>query len=604
MCGIGGWISARAIDDGDAAAEAESLLRFIRDRGPDGEGRYFALGNRLGLVHTRLAIIDPLARSDQPLADEASGAVITFNGEIYNYVALKAQLEAGGEQFRTNSDTEVLLKGYLRHGVGFFRKLRGMYAFAIFDPRASCVVVHRDPFGIKPLYIGARAHTVAFSSSPTAVATALGNPELDPAAAVSLAVLGCVLEPLSKWSGVGALESKTAVVWTFAGGRWSEQRVQIEPEFPWDQIESDRGGHLAELEEVLADSVAAHLTANVPVAVFQSAGLDSTLISSLAARSTPPPTLLTIGFEEFRGTFQDEVPQAIETARALGLGHRFVYVDRSQFLQIQDHYFEHMESPTFDGINTALVSWFCRRQNIKAALSGLGADELLGGYASMAQLPKLARGLRWLEAAGLGGIVKPVARTATHVNRRISPKLAHIDAYRGSFERMYLLRRSCFAVEELPSVLDRDIVLAGERRFWDAYTNASANCHSEDGAGVRTLERDIYLRNVLLKDADWVGMAYGVEIRAPFVDVPLYRRLCTRENYSSLTKSDLGKVILRLQPNFIAAVNRKKTGFAVPHLSWTGREAGLGRQTPGGAAGVRAWNRHVLKRCFADWAMA
>ena len=605
MCGVAGWISAEARSDDRALADAAALIEPIRNRGPDSSGFKLALGNRVGFVTTRLAIIDPVERSNQPLVDPASNAFITFNGEIYNYPELRRALVEAGVGFGTTSDTEVVLKGYLKEGVSFFAKLRGMYAFAIFDPRNSRVVAFRDHFGIKPIYFGGDARTVVFSSSPSSVASTIGRPELEPAAAVSVAVLGSVLEPLSKWKNVAAVASGVAHIWTISDGAVRLARECVAPSFPWqaDKAAADPQGTL---RDSFVDSIRAHFTSDVPVGVFQSGGLDSSLISACAKHLGFRPTLLTLGFEELKGTELDEVGDAAQVAKALGFEHRYHYVGRDEFGALEDTFFARMESPTADAINTALISSLCQREGFKVALSGVGGDEIFGSYPSFRQLPLLARAGRYVPAPVLRELLSVGVRGAARFRADLSPKLRYLPQYLAPFSRSYLLRRCYFAPEELPDVLAPEIIREGEPRFWSAYEEAASRATGAGLAAVRTLERDVYMRNTLLKDADWAGMAFSVEIRVPFVDVPFYRRICAPNGDSTFKKADLGRLFATLASP-LQALRRPKRGFLIPYETWSGVTAG--KSAPADArhsvsAGTRQWNKHVLKRCFGDWALS
>lgn len=590
----------RPVSLGRAEALQEALTGPILTRGPDGRGNMATADGKVGLVHTRLAIIDPSARSDQPMAAAEAGLSITFNGEIYNYAELRRELAQAGVALRTEGDTEVVLQGYAAHGSAFLTRLRGMYAVVLHDARRGQVVALRDPFGIKPLYVARSPNEVIISSSPKAAADASGHACHDPAAAVSTAVMGCVLEPLSLWRGVEALEPGVLHVWdvnTLA----APERIPVQPAFPWHEGSPGQGD--AELEAALEDTILAHFTADVPVALFQSAGLDSTAFATVASRLGLKPTLLTIGFEEFRGTPFDEIPGAAAVGAGLGLEHRIWRVEREEFLALSKTYFDAMESPTVDGVNSFLASELARREGFKVALSGVGGDELFGGYPSFVQLPRLARLAGVLRRAHAVGILDLAARAAA-LDRRRSPKLRYLARYLAPFPRSYLLRRCYFAVEELGSVLDPDVMAEGLPRFWAAFEKQAAACVGEDETAVGMLERDVYMRNMLLKDADWTGMARGVEIRVPFVDIPFFRRVCDPGGRARYRKGDLRTLIGRLGPQLDTTV-RPKTGFLIPHHQWMGESGARPDDLKRfGSAGPRLWTRHVLSHKFPGWTSA
>lgn len=586
MSGIAGWISAQPMPSDVTAAEGCRLLRTIAKRGPDGKGVKVALDGRVGFAHTRLAVIDPDHRSDQPFVDPQSGAFIAFNGEIYNYRELRADLAARGAEFATSSDTEVLLKGYVLEGIRFFRRLRGMYAFAIFDPRIDEVIAARDPQGLKPLYLHVCDQRIGFGSSPAAAAPPAAL-RLDPAAAVSVAVLGAVLEPLSPYLGVSQLMAGTCCRIVLKQGAMSVHYVPVEPAFAWS---AERSDGIERLESELSRSVDAHFTADVPVAIFQSAGLGSTIISTLARRLSHEPTLITIGFEALRGSEADKVPGAADVARALGLPHHFVYLSEAALVKARARFLADMPTPTADAFNTYLAAELCRAEGFKVALSGVGGDELFAGYPSFRQLPRLnALGAIAATPPGRAGIRAAIWAAAKLATRR-SPKLKHAADYLDDWRRRYLLRRACFVPGELDEVLAPEIIEAGLPRFWMAYHLLSRRTATSDQAGVRALETDVYMRNVLLRDADWAGMAHGVEIRAPLVDVPLYRSLCEPSDRCAYRKDDLRRLANLVSPGLHLA-RRATTGF--------GQALGCGS----GGTTERAWTKGVLQHWFGDWAI-
>lgn len=571
-----------------AERERQRLLGSISKRGPDGSGTLLALDGRVGFVHSRLAVIDPAPRSNQPFVDPQSGAFISFNGEIYNFKDLRGRLAAAGAQFVTESDTEVLLKGYVMEGVAFFNKLRGMYAFAIFDPRTGEVVAARDPSGIKPLYLEITGRRVGFGSSPDA-ASRPGDRRVDPAAAVSVAVLGGVLEPLSPYLNVSQLMAGSLCKIKIERNHVKVSRFAVAPEAPWSG--GERGGADL-LEKQLSYSVEAHFQSDVPVAVFQSAGLDSTIISTIARRLSHNPMLMTVGFADFRGTVDDEVPGAAKVARVLGLEHRYVYLTKSQMTDAHHQFLEDMQTPTADAFNTYLAARLCRSEGVKVALSGVGGDELFAGYSSFRQLPKL-NAIGRISGTSVGrAALETLSWGAASLLKRRSPKLRHSTKYLSDWSRRYLLRRAYFVPDELCEVLDPAVVREGLPRFWEAYDALSRRTQTQDEAGVRALETDVYMRNILLRDADWAGMAHGVEIRTPLVDVPLYRSLCDSADRCAYRKEDLRILANKLAPALQLAV-RPKTGFTVPR--------GESRATPASAHGNRAWNRTVLRHWFGDW---
>lgn len=588
MCGLAGWIRVENCAPAQSQALAEELLSKIKIRGPDARGITIRNDGQIGLVHTRLAIIDIDNRSNQPMVDLATSVAISFNGEIYNYKILRSALQLEGEIFDTAGDTEVIIRGYLRHGIEFFSRLRGMYAFGIHDPRSGEVIALRDPLGIKPLYASVDNEAVFFGSSPRAIAEARGGLTGDPAAAVSVALLGCVLDPLSAFQGVGMLGPGVLHRWKICDGRISEIQLQINP--VWERQDELPGDSWA-LEVALSESVAAHFESDVPIAVFQSGGLDSKIITALAVRAGYRPHLITLVFEDFVDTDKDEGSAVASFAHQLGLEHTVVRLSETDFLLSVDKILHDMESPTIDGINTYLLAKACRELGFKVAISGLGGDELFAGYLSFSRIPALAR---FVSALGhrvplrfLGALGAWSAKIS-----HLPPKLVHASNYLSGMRDLYLLQRGIFLKEEATTVLSPYVLDEGLPKFMLAFNALTEGDAAPEPETVRRFERSVYMRNMLLKDADWAGMAHGVEIRTPLVDIVLERALCDSADRCRYGKADLSKLLGHIS-NHQSPVGRK-VGFSVPYQRWFA--GGTARTTPGSA--IRAWCKRVLEVKF------
>ena len=594
MCGIAGIFAY-----GRAAApvdEAE-LLRIrerMQKRGPDGAGLWLSLDRRTGLAHRRLAIIDLSDTGAQPMSTPDGRLVITFNGEIYNYRELRRELEGEGHVFRSQSDTEVLLHLYAERGPDMVHALRGMFAFGIWDTVERKLFLARDPFGIKPLYYADTGGTLRFASQVKALlAGGAIDQAPEPAGSTGFLLWGCVPEPFTLYRNIRALPAGSTL--TVAQGATGEPKTyfSVREEFVRAQEEAKpfRPEDRAALGDALLDSVRHHMVSDVPVGVFLSSGIDSTLIATLAARHERAALrTLTLGFAEYRGRQDDEVPQAERTAAALGARHETHWISRDVFRGEFERILEAMDQPTTDGINTYLVCRAAAQAGIKVALSGLGGDELFGGYPSFADVPKLNR----LIPAGnavrqIGGIARRVSSPL--LGLFTSPKYAGLLEYGGSVEGAYLLRRALFMPWEIGSVLDPVAVRVGLERLQTLPALAtSAQGLRTDHARVAALEMSWYMRNQLLRDADWAGMAHSVEVRAPLVDAQLFRRIAPWLVSGAVPrKSDAAATPAALLPEDLA--QRPKTGFSVPVGEWVPGDAAEGRSK---LRGLRSWARRTL----------
>lgn len=587
MCGISG---AFRFGDADRPVDPAVVVRLNehqRSRGPDGVGVWSSKDKRIALGHRRLAIIDTSASGAQPMSDASGRWVITFNGEIYNYRELRAELEQLGCQFHTASDTEVLISVVARWGETGLLKLRGMYAFALWDSQQDELWLARDPYGIKPLYIAERDGMLWFASQARALATCAPiNTEPSPAAVVGFYLWGYVPEPHAWWAGARHLPA--GHVLRVRAGHPLPAPVEFasiqdcyvnRPRPPLPR---------AELHAAMLQSVRRHLVADVPIGLFLSAGVDSTALAALAGELGGRLKTITLGFAEYDGTADDEAPAAEATARLLKTDHTTVRISHAQFEELLHEFLAAMDQPTTDGLNTYLVSRAAASQGLKVALSGLGGDELFGGYPSFRQIPTLLKWRRRLPALAMIG--RPMQKLLRMAPMMMPPKSGGVLPLSATMSQAYLLRRALYLDYELAEVLDvatlRDgleqlATTAAVGRAVNLLTDADAT----DYAKVAALESGWYMRNQLLRDADWAGMAHGLEIRVPYADFALLRALGPAIASSvPPTKQDLANCIPGL-PATLAA--RPKTGFTTPVRDWI-------RQTTGTTArGLRGWAAYV-----------
>jgi asparagine synthase (glutamine-hydrolysing) len=564
MCGIAGQIGDPAFARDATARMAEAM----RARGPDAGGLWCDGGLALG--HRRLAIVDLDTRANQPMHGADGRYTVVFNGEIYNHAALRAALEREGVGFRTRSDTEVLLALYARDGEAMLPKLRGMFAFAIWDAATRSLFLARDPYGIKPLYYTRDADGFAFASQVRAlVAGRRTTPALEPAGLVGFHLWGSVPEPWTLYSDVLQLPAGhwLRVHADGSGGSpacWHDIREhwrQPAPEPPaGDEL-------LAMLRAALADSVAAHLVADVPLCIFLSGGVDSALLAALLHDAGAPPLGITLAFREFAGQAADEAPGAAVVAAAYGLRHEVREVTRDEFRADLPRLLAAMDQPSVDGINTWFAAKAAAESGHKVALSGLGGDELFCGYPSFTQVVRAQRAA-WLAGRIPGGTAMLRPGLRAWARWRGQPKHACIPDHMQSLEGLYFLRRGLFMPQELPSLLPPDVVQAGLERLDGALFGIAAAAARDAVAGVGALESTHYLRHQLLRDADWASMAHSVELRTPFVDARLLAALAPS---TAAFRNGRGK---RLQaavpePPLPAAIrDRRKTGFSLPMAQW------------------------------------
>jgi asparagine synthase (glutamine-hydrolysing) len=539
------------------------------------------------------------------MASEDGRFVVVFNGEIYNSPQLRLELEADGARFRTTSDTEVLLHLFARHGADMVHRLRGMFAFAIWDGRRRALFLARDPYGIKPLYTANDGWTFRFASQVKALlAGGQVSRDPEPAGVVGFHVFGSVPEPFTLYREVRSLPAGHT--------QWVETDGPREPR-PFSNLAevlakgADHPAPSAEIDErvraSVLDSVRAHLLADVEVGIFLSAGVDSgALLGAMRDAGLDKIRAITLAFEEFRNTSEDEAPLAARVCQHYRAHHIVRRLDEREFAQDLPAILEAMDQPSIDGVNVWFVSKAAKEAGLKVAISGLGGDELLGGYPSFIDLPRWHRRFGPLAAIpGIGLLArKLIGAVAPEFSRRV-PKALGLMEYSGTWAGTYLLRRGLFLPHELPHVMGREMAHEGLRRLKPlrGIANNLTPDPCSDSSRVCAIESTQYLRNQLLRDADWAGMAHSLEIRVPLVDSTLLTALAP--TIAALTpgvgKAALAKAPTEPVPSEI--VTRAKSGFGVPTGAWMNDVLGKGsepREFISESKGLvsRRWSRAVL----------
>jgi len=583
MCGIAGIFAYHYAANPVDRAELARMRAHMAARGPDGEGDWAAEDGRVALAHRRLAILDLSARAAQPMASADGRLVITYNGEIYNYRSLRRSLEARGRTFRTESDTEVLLELYAEKGPAMVDELRGMFAFGLWDATRRGLFLARDGYGIKPLYYADNGWTLRFASQVKALlAGGAVSRDPEPAGWAGFLLFGHVPEPFTTYREIRALPAGSTA-WVEARGLEAPKRffalagalARAEAETPAATTAP------AELRErvraAVADSVRHHLVADVPVGIFLSAGVDSGALLGVMRDVTEQPLhAITLTFESYRGTSQDEVPLAAAAARRYGAEHSVRVVPEAEFRADLPRILDAMDQPTIDGINSWFVSKAAREFGLKAVISGIGGDELFAGYPSFRDIP---RWVKWGAVPARVPFLGDAFRILLSAARAlpVHPKTAGLVKYAGSFAGAYLLRRGIFMPWELGTLLDPETMADGLRRLDPVRRIAASLVPGPRGAvaKVAALEGSLYLRDQLLRDCDWASMAHSVEVRVPLVDTVLLESLAPA--LIGLAPGS-GKQLLAACPRTPLpreTVERAKTGFETPIAEWLRRDARL-----------------------------
>jgi asparagine synthase (glutamine-hydrolysing) len=550
-------------------------------RGPDGSGLWLDPAGDLGLAHRRLAIRDLDARAAQPMHSADGRYVLSFNGEIYNDGDLRQGFGAQAPAWRTSSDTEVILEGFARFGAEFLGRLRGMYALALWDRRERRLWLARDPYGIKPLYYAANDGVLRLSSQVRALLAGGGVArEQDPGGLAGFLLMGSVPEPFTLYRDIRALPPGSVFVADERGLREYGQRRGVLERVAEAEVQAAERGTAARqtgsewdqaVREAVLDSVRCHgLSSDVPLGLFLSAGVDSSVLAALLREVHQGPlTAVTLTFEQFQGGPQDELPLARQVAAELGLDHRVVRLSSADYAAGIEGWLDAMDQPSIDGLNTYLVSAAARSAGLRVVLSGLGGDELFGGYPSFQQVPRLAAWTRWPgRVPGLGRGMRELLQRV--LPSGVSPKWAATLEVGGDALKAYALRRGLFLPFELPRLLGRDLAEIGlaQYRALRAQQDPAVRALGSNWARLCALESTRYMQNQLLRDSDWASMAHGLELRVPLVDVELLRALGPALAAGGAAPGK-GALFRAARPALPAAIlNRKKSGFSVPLADW------------------------------------
>lgn len=583
MCGIAGAV----LDDPQAArAATASMCEQMVPRGPDDGGvDLFSIGGGpIALGSRRLAIIDPSPAGHQPMLDPDRRNVVVFNGMIYNFRELRAELESVGERFTSHCDTEVVLHAYGVWGESCVERLEGMFAFAVLEPARGRLFLARDRLGIKPLYFWHDGDDFAFASQVRALlASGLVPRRLSTRGVASYLATGAVQEPYTVIDGVRALLPGHVAVLDRRGCSMSRYWSP-----PVEAAESvDRPDAEERLRELLDDSVERHLVSDRPTGLFLSGGVDSSVLCALAGRRHDGVKTISVVFEE---QALSEAHFARTVANAVGSDHTEVTLTQADLRAALDGAFAAMDQPTFDGVNTYVVSRAAASTGLKVALSGLGADELFDGYGYVRRVELLDRAAR---------LPRPLALAGAHAAGTV------LRGSRGEKARSWLERPR----EQSPYDLLRRLFAPAEvARLVPSWTpNGDGGAHAlplpdDPFNAVSVLDMTGYMRNVLLRDTDAMSMASSLEVRVPYLHDPLVDWvLRLRGAVKGRSKSLLVSAARDLIP--AEAWNRPKQGFLLPIASWLrsdlGGEVAETLASPHGAIGelldrqavMREWTR-------------
>ena len=577
MCGI-------ALAIGYVDERIEGAVGLMSDaqahRGPDDQG--LVRSANAVLAHRRLSIIDLSANGHQPMKDPESGLVIVYNGEVYNHRELREELAQGGVRFRSQTDTEVVLKAYARWGEACVDRLRGMFAFAVWDSREQRLFLARDRLGIKPLYFcqvdrGPKRRTLLVASEVRALLNSgLVERRIDPAALGTFVWSGFVRGSRSIVQGVRELpRGTTATV--------DAETLRIEPRTYWRlPLGAECRNGVSDLCQELESAVKQRLISDVPLGVFLSGGIDSSAVAALAVRGADTQIrTFSVGFDE---AGYDETEHAEVVARSLGTDHTRILLTMSQFRAQLEEGLGSIDQPTFDQLNTYVVSRAVREAGITAALAGVGGDELFGGYTTFRDLPRAARWARRLSPlpqAATGWLSKTFVRWKMGRSGEVGPqvrwgKLPDVLATHGALLEAYQVHYALFTRSFYDQLLaapagggvDHGLSPDHRQRLGDLVRGEKL-LHA-----VSLLELEGFVGDRLLRDCDAASMAVSLELRVPLLDhrvVEAAASVAEAKRFRPLGSKRLLKE-LALQDLDPSIFERPKAGFVLPIAVWLERD--------------------------------
>jgi asparagine synthase (glutamine-hydrolysing) len=577
MCGIAGAVFWDGTPAGvDPLAVVRAMTDALAHRGPDGSGVVACVTSQAEprapvavLGHRRLAIIDLTDRAVQPMKSLSAPIWLTYNGETYNFAALRRELQGAGQVFASDSDTEVVLHGYDRWGEDVVDRLRGMFAFGIWDGRRQRLMLARDRFGIKPLYVHRGDRHILFASELRAIlASGLVPRRLDAGALDQFLAYQSAPPPRTLVEGVEMLEPAQAAI--FEMDRPSRVRQYwhlLDAAAPGAAI--DPAAARARTRELLAESAALHMVSDVPVGVFLSGGIDSSALVALVRRSGAVPRTFTVSCA---GTPFDEGAYARAVAEAFETEHHELVLTEDDLLGRLPAALSSVDHPSGDGINTFVIASAVREAGVKVALSGLGGDELFGGYPSFRRLDWLAR------AAPMWGPSSRIVRHAAAAAVRsvgasvAAEKAAAVLETDGSLPQAFPVMRRLFTPAQRRALIGG--AAAQSTGDGDPYVALLSQARGRAEAGRRMAfvsyaEARTYMHDVLLRDTDQMSMAHGLEIRVPLLDHHLVEHvIALPDAIKRQRRSPKPLLVGSLGVELPAVVRRPKQGFVLPFSTW------------------------------------
>ena len=549
MCRISGIVQ---LNSPPSIKQISAMRDSMRHGGPDDFGIYLDDKFNVGFGHRRLSLLDLSDAGHQPMISSNNQYIIVFNGEIYNYLEIKQTLISLGHQFISNSDTEVILASYMQWGIACFEKFKGMFALAILDKVRAKLILVRDYAGIKPLYYSINKESIYFSSEVRAFKTIDHNWKEAEDWRIHFLLFGYIPEPLTTLDNVFSLEKGTCKEIDLNSLHVVDTKYF---QFNYNYTISSENEAIHKIRDALELAVNRHLISDAPIGLFLSGGIDSSILTMLAKKySGDQLQTLSIDFEETSFSEKKYQQLIVDTTKAR---HQTFKVSKQDFINAIPDILNAIDQPSNDGINSYFITKYAKEAGLKAVLSGIGADELFGGYPSFNRINKL-RLTKYIPSS----IFKAAVLFPDDKRKKIQ-FLAN-----KTFPGKYLFNRGFFTPDSIAKYLD--LTISSVERVINTLKIPEHILHLHPLEQVSYEETNWYMMNQLLKDTDYMSMWNSVEVRVPFLDRDLMQLIYQihpdiRYN-SKLTKHLLIKSFIDILPE--AIWNRPKKGFVFPFQHW------------------------------------
>ena len=568
MCGISG-IYNRFDRDIDSKKIIKSIIKLQNKRGPDDSGMWESNCKKVTLGHNRLSIIDTSNNAAQPMTSINDDLVITYNGEIYNYKEIRNELSNKTIKFKSNSDTEVILESYRYWGMNFLNKLRGMFAFAIWDKKNEKLILARDPFGIKPLYYSKKNSIFYFASSVKSLLSIedISNKK-NSAGIVNYYLWGNMQDHDTIYNDIISLKKGNYLIIDKNNKAIEVEHANLKEEIiKGESLKFSNKNHAKEyLSEIINETVKYHEVSDVPISLLLSSGVDSSVIAA-SINDKDKVNTLTLDFN-YNDKNLNEVFLAKKTSSINKLNHTSEKISEDEISYLLNSYYQKMDQPTNDGFNNFLISYIVKKKNSKVMISGVGGDELFQGYPSFKRIPKINNLMQFIPNVKMLDKFFKSKLLNFLKRKKLNTKLSGVYSYGRKLEDSFLLQRSLFLPEEIKEYVHEEIFNEGwkELNVFDKLEKDIFGINDKK-LSIMYLEINYYLCSKLLRDADWTSMSHSIEMRTPFVDFSFFKKLIPLlKSNINIDKNILLNCVKDKVPKEL--FYRKKTGFKIPHANY------------------------------------